>query len=287
MSKRLPDFVIIGAQKSGTTSLWHYLRSQPKVFMPQEKEPCFFSHDDRFARGLEWYSSLFEPAQESQLIGEASASYYLTETWPLTISRMQTTGLQAKFIFLVRHPLERLPSAWLQYRCAGHPLSGNFSRDLFEYGRLLEGSEYAKTVRAWQEAFGPQNLHIEFFEDLNRKPRETVKRCLDFLGVPIEAETDFGTRLNSAGTKRIDRQSFKRFANATSWMRGRLWRTLSRTSIWRKLRAKVQQSAKKPEWTDELWSKAAEHLRADTEAFLQLTGKPNNYWDLEFERRHV
>ncbi|MGB3615662.1 MAG: sulfotransferase, partial [Elainellaceae cyanobacterium] len=60
----LPSFLIIGAAKSGTTTLANYLRKHPECFIPQEKEPNFFGIDEKYEQGLDSYVSLFEPATE-------------------------------------------------------------------------------------------------------------------------------------------------------------------------------------------------------------------------------
>jgi hypothetical protein len=83
---KLPDFLIVGAGKSGTTSLYHYLRQHPQIFMPEIKEPKFFAFAETptsfvYPKGttIIWnfdeYKSLFEPAREDQKLGEASPIY--------------------------------------------------------------------------------------------------------------------------------------------------------------------------------------------------------------------
>ncbi len=79
---RLPDFIIIGAMKSATTTLHGLLASQPGVFMSTPKEPCFFSDDEVWARGVGWYASLFEAAPAGALLGESSTHYTKLPTYP-------------------------------------------------------------------------------------------------------------------------------------------------------------------------------------------------------------
>ena len=72
---RLPNFLVIGAMKAGTTSLFHYLRDHPQVFLPEEKELYFFTEEDNWHRGLEWYRSRFRGAGDAKAVGEASVGY--------------------------------------------------------------------------------------------------------------------------------------------------------------------------------------------------------------------
>ncbi len=86
---RLPDYVIVGMMKSGTTSLYQWLGGQPECALAREKEPDYFSREDVWQRGLEWYSELFADAPLGKLIGEASKSYTKPfQSSPLAARRM-------------------------------------------------------------------------------------------------------------------------------------------------------------------------------------------------------
>src|SRR4051812_13835299 len=88
MKHHRPDFLIIGAMKSATTTLPEQLARQPGVFMPRPTEPNFFSDDDVFARGLDWYGSLYRGAEPPALRGESSTHYTKRPTYPNTVRRM-------------------------------------------------------------------------------------------------------------------------------------------------------------------------------------------------------
>ena len=83
-----PDFIVIGAMKSATTTLHEQLARQPGFFMSRPKEPNFFSDDAMYARGWGWYSSLFRPAREADLRGESSTHYTKLPDYPRTVDRM-------------------------------------------------------------------------------------------------------------------------------------------------------------------------------------------------------
>ena len=82
---KLPDFVIIGAMKCATSSLHDQLAQQPGIFMSELKEPNFFSNDEQYAKGIDWYLSNFRDAYPDELLGESSTHYTKLPTYPNTI----------------------------------------------------------------------------------------------------------------------------------------------------------------------------------------------------------
>ena len=86
---RLPDFIVMGAMKSATSTLHEQLSMQHGLFMSEEKEPNFFSNDEVYAKGLDWYSSLFANAPPGAACGESSTHYTKLPTYPQTVARMR------------------------------------------------------------------------------------------------------------------------------------------------------------------------------------------------------
>src|SRR6516165_1122868 len=105
-----PDFVVVGAMKSATTTLHEQLARQRGVFMSRPKEPNFFSDDLIYARGWDWYSSLFNAADDGVLRGESSTHYTKLPTFPRTVERMTHFLPRVKLIYVMRHPIDRLIS---------------------------------------------------------------------------------------------------------------------------------------------------------------------------------
>ncbi|MBC7173545.1 MAG: sulfotransferase domain-containing protein, partial [Polyangiaceae bacterium] len=96
---RLPDFLIIGAAKSGTTTLFRYLINHSRVFDLAEKEPCFFDAEVNWGRGLDWYRNLFVGARDDQLCGEASTNYTRYPQVPGVPERIKRVVPDAKLIY--------------------------------------------------------------------------------------------------------------------------------------------------------------------------------------------
>ena len=82
-SRRMPDFIIIGAMKSATSTLHNQLGAQSSIFMSSPKEPNFFSDDDIYNQGLSWYSGLFSDANGSDICGESSTHYTKLPDYPI------------------------------------------------------------------------------------------------------------------------------------------------------------------------------------------------------------
>ena len=100
MSK-LPDFLIIGAMKCATSTLHEQLALQKGIFMTDLKEPNFFSDDDQYNQGMDYYLAHFREASTVDLAGESSTHYTKLPTYPQTIERIKQHLPHAKFIYIV------------------------------------------------------------------------------------------------------------------------------------------------------------------------------------------
>ena len=182
---RMPDFIIIGAAKSGTTSLYDYLIQHPDIFMSNPKEPCFFDDTVAWDKGLEWYASLFNEAKENQLCGEASTNY---TRWPQVSGvpekiKMSIPGV--KLIYVIRNPVERAYShyvhRWTKEVNPGKP----FTMDFFEYARkdpvCIDSSRYAEQLDRYLEVFEKEQILVIVFEDLLQNPGVVLARVHEFL----------------------------------------------------------------------------------------------------------
>src|SRR5438132_12654782 len=115
----LPTFLIIGAMKAGSSSLYEYLRIHPEIFMPDMKEPDYFSKRARRGVGLEWYSRLFEGADRARAIGAASTDYTKVPTYSEVPARIAMVLPTTQLIYVVRHPIERMRSQYVHEVATG------------------------------------------------------------------------------------------------------------------------------------------------------------------------
>src|SRR5258706_1394558 len=118
-----PNFLLVGAMKCATTTWWQILRCHPQIFMPADKEPGFFSWDDKYSRGWNWYEALFSDAEGKLAIGEASTFYTKQMLFPEASHRIARHLPDAKLIYVVRNPIVRIESHWRHLLSRGLNLS--------------------------------------------------------------------------------------------------------------------------------------------------------------------
>lgn len=200
-ARRLPDFLVLGAQRAGSTSLFDYLCLHPAVAEPTHKELHFF--DQNWWRGIGWYRRLF-PITRGHVTGEASP-YYLYH--PLAPARVAATVPHAKLIVLLRDPVQR---AYSQYNLSVHyghedlsfeealdreperlageeekiaadPRYKSFSHRHHSY---LERGLYAEQLERWFGYFPREQLLVLRAEDMFRDPAAAYGEVLAFLGLP-------------------------------------------------------------------------------------------------------
>ena len=204
----LPDFLIVGAQKAGTTALYAYLRRHPGITGPRWKEVSYF--DRHYSRGRAWYRGNFPVwASSGRIVGEASPSYLFHPQAP---ERAAALVPDAKLIAILRDPVER---AYSQYqhavdfgreplsfedalgqeeaRMAGelermHADPGYFSHAWWNYTYLARGL-YAEQLEHWAAAFPAAQLLVLANEELSEQPAATYARVLEFVGAePYELD---------------------------------------------------------------------------------------------------
>ncbi|MBU1156276.1 MAG: sulfotransferase domain-containing protein [Proteobacteria bacterium] len=185
----LPSFLVIGAQRSGTTSLFQVLRRHPQVFIPDVKEVNFFFHDNHYRRGVEYYQSVFADAAPSSLaVGEASPGYICK---PGVAGRIHELLPSVKLVAVLRNPVDRAYSQyWDNRRFLAEPLSFEQAIDVAltpeyrhgERGYFSRGA-YIDQIESYLELFKREQMLVLIFEDLKKDPEAVFSRCFEFLGV--------------------------------------------------------------------------------------------------------
>jgi hypothetical protein len=177
----LPDFLVIGAMKAGTSSLYAYLRSHPEIFMAREKEPSFFG--ENWSRGISWYEQLFDKAGEAHSIGEASTQYSVYPFVPRVPSRIAELLPNVRLIYLVRHPIERMLSEYHYNVIRGLERDRLADRSLLRDRTYEYASRYALQVEQYLERFDLRQILILKSEDLRNDRMRTLGRIYTYLGV--------------------------------------------------------------------------------------------------------
>ena len=192
----LPDFLLIGAMKCGTTSLYHYLRDHPQIFMPSIKAPEFFAEEGNWGRGIGWYRRQFEGAAPGVVaIGEASNVYTKYPRYRGVPARIADHIPDARLVYVVRDPIDRIRSHY-QTRLTEGTERAPIGRAVRENPIYLDYSRYAMQLDRYLDHFPREQLLVITAEDLRGDRRATVRDVYAFLGVrpdhmPSELDRDF------------------------------------------------------------------------------------------------
>jgi len=178
---RLPDFIIIGAMKCATSTLHEQLARQGGLCMSDPKEPCFFSDDEAYGRGIASYASLFASARADGLCGESSTHYTKLPTYPRTVERMRSHLPHLKLIYVMRHPIDRLVSQYM-HEWSERTVPDSIETAVRECARLTDYSCYAKQLRPYLDAYGPDSILPVFSERLRAWPQTELERICRFIG---------------------------------------------------------------------------------------------------------
>src|SRR5215210_188194 len=177
----LPNLIIIGALKAGTTSLHSYLDAHPEVGMSQIKELDFFIEPGHLGRGPDWYRSHFDPAYRVR--GEASPRYAMRPMTDPVAERIRRLAPDTRLIYLVRDPISRAVSHYLHHRRIGRefqPIDQALSVYRHYY---VELSRYRYQLEPFLQTFGQERILILCQEKLRRERREAMREVFTFLGV--------------------------------------------------------------------------------------------------------
>jgi hypothetical protein len=214
--RRRPDFFIVGAPRSGTSSLYNYLIQHPGVFMPELKEPHFFYNRESpgapvlGAKDLEAYLSLFGDVPEEEQTGEASTSYLWLANAAREIRELQP---EAKVMMVLRNPVDRAYSHyWYQVRRGGEKARSFEEALADEPKRIRRGTwhgfyyvdcgRYGEQVSRYLEVFGREAVRVYLLEDLRRDARGVYRDAFGFLGVDPDASVEMERVYNRGGVPR-------------------------------------------------------------------------------------
>lgn len=244
---KLPDFFIIGAAKAGTTSIHALLDKHPDIYMSKTKEPEFFARDELYNTGLEDYAKFFADAAPGQIAGEASTIYSLSPLFPQTAKRIAAHTPEAKFIYVMRQPVERAYSYYVQivknYQNITSDLTVGRSFEDFidpDFDRVavpretmfsaandhlpdipelcLAGGEYLQQIEAYLAHFSRDQFLFLKFEDFTADRAATLQKITDFLGVSplgVDVFEQSGVTLN------VSANHFRRWSEQVSLNRAR------------------------------------------------------------------
>jgi hypothetical protein len=286
----LPDFIIIGGMKCGTTSLYHYLSLHPEVGMSDIKEVDYFIAENNFEKGVKWYETRFkgdikrddkgngnakrkrQGKGKSQVFGEASPNYTKAHYFEGVPGRMHDLLPDVQLIYLVRDPVDRIISHYT------HNLAeGREQKPIDEALKDLKDNHYAMCSRYfWQlehylQYYPREQILVVKSSDLMDNRKKTLQKIFRFIGADDCFYTvDFEYQKHRTGKKRKKGKTARRILESPiiKILKGFIPDAL-KDPVKRATRPKV----KKPDINPLLKQKLHDYFRPDIEALADFTGE--------------
>jgi hypothetical protein len=289
-----PNFFILGAPKCGTTSMYHWLNQHSMVFLPQIKEPHFFSTDlndkKRAIKDMPSYVSLYQGAAQShKLLGDASVFYLYSKK---AVQNILKFNANAKFLVMLRNPVDMVVSLHAQYLFTGNEIYDDFRKawnlqgsrlggvgvrlitedpQLLQYGKVCKLGEQSQDV---YNITGGRNLLFSFLEDIGTNPETEFRKVLTFLGLPYEP-VDFKTYNPATSRRFIGFHSFTKYLNYLKKQAG-----IGRiNSGFGRLMTKITtKSGKKYPLAPEFRNELIDYFEKDIHALMELLNRDLSHW---------
>lgn len=277
MNENWPNFFIVGATRSGTTSLHEYLAIIPDIFMSKLKNPNFFGiYDKDTINDEKSYLELFNDVTTEKAIGESSGYLRNFDAAKKIYEKIPN----AKIIISLRNPIERTYSHYLRSRLGGNE-SLTFSESFKKYmepidkesefyNHYVKGSFYFEDVKRWMDLFGTNQVKIIIFEEFIKNPKQTIKQILDFLNVNSKIPDDVGDAKNpyaeplgEFGDSIVKNKTIKKMAK--SILPGKTGISVLRTIL--------NKNAPKPEITPHERKILGMHLQDDVKKLKEVLGR--------------
>ncbi len=274
---RLPDFIAVGPQRTGTTWLHEVLRGH--VGLPHgTKETDFFLKN--YSLGIGWYEDFFRGYPRELPVGEIDPNYFSSEE---ALGRIARHIPRAKIICSFRDPVERLYSAYRVMRRDAWTRVG-FEETIAKNQVVKESTRYTHYLRKWQERFGEQSVLVCLYDDLEASPQAYLDSICDFIGAPrvaVEGLALATERINTVTRAPRSRRLAQNARNARDWMRVNRWhRTLdllNRLGVWRFC---FERGEEFPPLAPEIEARLRRQFLPEVESFERLIGRDLSAWKL-------
>lgn len=243
-----PSFIIIGAMKCATSSLYDQLLLQSGIFMPELKEPNFFSDDAQFRKGMSWYQSLFSGAEDGDLLGEASTHYTKMPTYPHTLERMKESCPELRLIYVMRHPIDRLVSQYIHEWSQGN-ISVDINEAIHKHPELIAYSRYAHQIQYVLHKYDQESLLPIFFEQIRDNSQTVLERVCAHIGYLVKPSWQ-----EAVGPSNVSKDRIRKFPLYSLLIESSLATFIRRNLVPQGLRDKVKQQLqmrKRPELSAE------------------------------------
>lgn len=272
---KFPEFIVIGAMKSGTTSLYNYLKKHPEIHMAASKELNYFMTSINYQKGDEWYKNKFN---SRKLSGEVSPGYSKYEK---TAELIYDKIPNCKFIYIVRDPVERIISHMNHLEIRPEDLSD--SKTQWRHKNYIQTSMYYLQISRYLKYFDLSQFCFLTLENLKKSPLEEMNKLFRFLSVSEMKEVDL---FKTVHHKTTEKQSITKIGKKTKYAKNvlkqifpeSLYLKIKRSGFVKKIFFKKKPI---PIFDEKLKNDLYEYLYKDTQKFIKLT-KINADWTKKF-----
>jgi hypothetical protein len=273
----LPNLIVIGAQKCGTSGLHYYLSLHPEVWMSRPKELNFFLEERNWPRGVDWYRRHFDP--DASVRGEASPNYTAYPHHVGVAERMASVVPDAKLIYLVRDPLERIAAHWV-HNYAKRREKGSLSETLTHPNTTyLMRSQYHMQLRRFLDHYSRERVLVIDQGDLRAHRAETLREVFEFAGAsPDFTHPHFESERHQTSRKTRSTRLGARLERASRTRGGRVLPK----NVWLALdeRLPFRRPIERPDVAAALDDEVLSVLREDATRHRELTGRDFATWSI-------
>ncbi len=229
-----PDFIIIGAMKSATSSLYQQLSIQDGIFMCSPKEPNFFSDNENYRNGSRWYEQLFNNSGSEDICGEASTHYTKLPTYPHTVERMRGHLKNVKLVYLLRNPIDRLISHYI-HEWSQRVIKCDIDKAITDHPELIEYGYYDRQIEPYLSAYGRNSILLVSFDRLKHHPQSELERICRFIGYKKNPKW-----VADLAPSNISRERIRRFPLYDVLIESPFARTIRRTLVPKSWRTRIK-----------------------------------------------
>jgi len=292
----LPNFICLGAAKSGTTTLHDILRQHPEIYVPAFKEPHFFDIPENYKNGIDWYQKNYFKNANKKVIAEFTPSYFFDKEVPERI--FNNLGPEVKFVVLLRHPVDRAYSHYLHSKRDEHEeldFVESLNQEEDRLSRYIENKDYLSYLRnsyisqglygdmveRYLKYFKLENfMFIHFEKEFLLKRDKTIHRVLNFLD--IDSQIELQTDLKSNPSSKEKSKTLKRIMKKKGWWRTIIKWLLPSIQFRQIIRNRIQRlnikEYRAEKISEELKSKLfSSYFRNNIDKFERLTDKKMNW----------
>ncbi len=273
----LPNLIIVGAQKCGTSGLHYHLGLHPEVSMSKPKELNFFIEERNWPRGEEWYRRHFDPG--AKVRGESSPNYTAFPQHVGVPERMASVVPDAKLIYVLRDPLQRIAAHWV-HNYAKRREKGTLAETLSHPNTsYLQRSQYAMQLQQFLNHFPRESIMILDQEDFRKDRTETLRRVFEFAGAdPSFTHPGFERERHSTSRKTRATKLAVRMERASKSR----WGRVVPPKVWFALdeRLPMKKPIERPDVRLALTDESLRALRDDAERMRELAGRPFRGWSI-------